>query len=169
MPSTINASTSAGIVSTADTSGILQLQSNGTTKATVDSTGLTAPTVVATTLSDGTNSTSSTNCIQGSAKAWVYFNGVSSVTVGSSYNVSSVVRNSAGYYTVNFTNNMANNTYSVLGSSTRNTNNTAASTDMNCVNVIVDQAVGSFIIKTGYPAGVNTTEDSPNVRCAVFA
>jgi hypothetical protein len=39
MPSTINASTSSGIVSTADTSGVLELQSNGTTKLTVASTG----------------------------------------------------------------------------------------------------------------------------------
>ena len=40
MASIINASTSSGIVQTADTSGILQLQSNGTTIATISSTGL---------------------------------------------------------------------------------------------------------------------------------
>jgi hypothetical protein len=128
-----------------------------------------AGTVVISTLSDGTNSTSATNPIMGSAKSWVYFNGVSSVTIGSSYNVSSVTRNGTGYYTVNFTNNMPNNTYSVLGASTRNNNNTAASTDMFCVNVIVDQTTSSFVIKTGYSGGINTTEDSPNVRCAVFS
>ena len=42
MASTINASTSSGIVSTADTSGILQLQSNGTTVATFNSSGVNA-------------------------------------------------------------------------------------------------------------------------------
>jgi hypothetical protein len=36
MASTINASTSAGLVSTADTSGVLQLQTAGTTAVTVD-------------------------------------------------------------------------------------------------------------------------------------
>lgn len=41
MASIINASTSSGLVTTADTSGILQLQSNGTTIATISSTGLT--------------------------------------------------------------------------------------------------------------------------------
>jgi hypothetical protein len=41
MSSTINASTSAGIVQTADTSGTLALQANGTTIATISSTGLT--------------------------------------------------------------------------------------------------------------------------------
>lgn len=40
MASIINASTSSGIVQTADTSGVLQLQSNGTTIATISSTGL---------------------------------------------------------------------------------------------------------------------------------
>jgi hypothetical protein len=39
MPVTINASTSSGLVQTADTSGTLELQSNGTTQFTVDSTG----------------------------------------------------------------------------------------------------------------------------------
>jgi uncharacterized protein YhjY with autotransporter beta-barrel domain len=40
MASSINASTSSGIVQTADTSGILNLQSNGTTVASVSSTGV---------------------------------------------------------------------------------------------------------------------------------
>jgi hypothetical protein len=39
MAVTLNASTSAGLVQSADTSGILQLQSNGTTIQTIDSTG----------------------------------------------------------------------------------------------------------------------------------
>lgn len=40
MATTINASTSSGAVITPDTSGVLQLQSNGTTIATISSTGL---------------------------------------------------------------------------------------------------------------------------------
>jgi hypothetical protein len=40
MTATINASTSAGVVVTSDTSGSLALQSNGTTIATISSTGL---------------------------------------------------------------------------------------------------------------------------------
>jgi hypothetical protein len=42
MASIINASTSAGLVNTADTSGILQLQAAGTTVATISSTGVNA-------------------------------------------------------------------------------------------------------------------------------
>ena len=40
MATTINASTSGGLVQSADTSGVLQLQSAGTTQFTVDSTGV---------------------------------------------------------------------------------------------------------------------------------
>ena len=40
MASTINASLTSGLVTSADTSGIIQLQSNGTTIATISSTGL---------------------------------------------------------------------------------------------------------------------------------
>jgi hypothetical protein len=69
-----------------------------------------AGTVVMSTLSDGTNSTSSTNCIKGAPKAWANFNGTNG-TVNDSYNVSSVTRNATGQYTVNMTNAMANVNY----------------------------------------------------------
>jgi hypothetical protein len=69
-----------------------------------------AGTLTISTLSDGTNSTSSTNCIQGSAKAWVNFNG-SSGSINASYNTSSVTRNSTGDYTVNFTNAFSDANY----------------------------------------------------------
>jgi hypothetical protein len=39
----INASTSTGLVQSADTSGIIQFQSNGTTKATLNSSGFSYP------------------------------------------------------------------------------------------------------------------------------
>jgi hypothetical protein len=74
-----------------------------------------AGTLTISTLSDGTNSTSSTNCIQGSAKAWVRFNGTAS-TITNSYNVSSLTKNTTGDYTITFTNALANANYNtVLG------------------------------------------------------
>jgi hypothetical protein len=69
-----------------------------------------AGTLITSTLSDGTNSTSSTNCILGSAKAWVNFAG-STGTIAGSFNVSSITRNATGDYTVNFTTSMPNTTY----------------------------------------------------------
>jgi len=72
-------------------------------------------TLVITTLSDGTNSTSATNCIQGSAKAWVNFNGTGTVAIRASYNVSSITDNGTGDYTVNFTNALADINFDVNG------------------------------------------------------
>jgi hypothetical protein len=102
-----------------------------------------AGTIVASTLSDGTNSTSTTNCIQGSAKAWVTFNGNGSITSLASFNVSSVTRASAGNYTVNFTNAFANANYAVgacqsgTGDAYRNTSfNGPSSTTTTSCNII---------------------------------
>jgi hypothetical protein len=52
----------------------------------------------------------SQNGMTGICKAWVMFTG-STAVVNSSFNVSSVTRNSAGNYTVNFTTAMANANY----------------------------------------------------------
>jgi hypothetical protein len=73
-----------------------------------------AGTLVITTLSDGTNSTSSTNCIQGSAKAWACWNGASPASIRGSYNVSSITYSSAGTYVVNFTTAFADTNYSFV-------------------------------------------------------
>lgn len=71
-----------------------------------------AGTLTISTLSDGTNSTSATNCISGSAKAWVCFNGTNG-SIKASYNVSSITRNGTGDYTVNFTNAMTDANYAL--------------------------------------------------------
>jgi hypothetical protein len=71
-------------------------------------------TIVAATLSNGTVSTSTANCIQGSAKAWVNFNGTGTVAIRASYNVSSITDNGTGDYTVNFTNAFADANYSMV-------------------------------------------------------
>ena len=142
MPSIINATTTAGVAVTGDNSGALALQTNnGTTAVTIDTSqnvgiGTTSPTakldvngtakattVQATTLSDGTNSTSSTNVIRGSAKAWVNFGGGILFTAGAingSYNVSSITVNATGDYTVNYTSALPNANYcALLGASTQ--------------------------------------------------
>lgn len=76
-----------------------------------------AGTLTISTLSDGTNSTSSTNCIQGSAKAWVNFNGSTTTpTIRASYNVGSVTKTAADNYTVNFSAAMTDANYCVSGS-----------------------------------------------------
>lgn len=71
-----------------------------------------AGTLTISTLSDGTNSTSSTNCIQGSAKAWVNFNGSGTPAIRASYNVASITKIGTGQYTVNLSNAMVDANYS---------------------------------------------------------
>lgn len=57
------------------------------------------------------------------AKAWVNFNGTTSPgTIRSSYNVSSVTKNSTGAYTINFSNAMPDSNYTVTASSDGPTN-----------------------------------------------
>ena len=60
----------------------------------------------------GTQSTAIENAINGSAKAWVNFNGTGTVAIRASYNVSSITDNGTGNYTVNFTNAMPDANYS---------------------------------------------------------
>jgi hypothetical protein len=50
MAVTLNASTSSGLVQTADTSGEIELQNNGTTKLTVNASGVNIPTLTTTTV-----------------------------------------------------------------------------------------------------------------------
>jgi len=79
-----------------------------------------AGTLTLSTLSDGTNSTSATNAIQGSAKVWVNFNGTGTVAIRASYNVSSITDNGTGNYTVNFTNALTDANYAVHVTGTEN-------------------------------------------------
>jgi len=63
---------------------------------------------------DGTESTDVTNVINGSAKAWVNFDGIGTVAINASFNVSSITDNATGKYTVNFTNAMTDANYAVV-------------------------------------------------------
>jgi len=72
-----------------------------------------------TTISNQTGSASvpSDTVINGSAKAWVNFNGTGTVAIRASFNVSSITDNGTGLYTVNFSTAFAdaNYAYSVSG------------------------------------------------------
>jgi hypothetical protein len=74
-----------------------------------------AGTLTISTLSDGVNSTSATNPIRGSAKAWVNFNGVTGA-IRSSFNVSSITQIGGATYQVNYTTAMSDENYSIVTS-----------------------------------------------------
>jgi hypothetical protein len=109
MPTIINGSSPSITFSDSTTQVTAGLVAGGTI-ATGTVTALTT-----TTLSDGTNSTSATNPIRGSAKAWCLYNG-STQTVLGSFNISSVTYVTTGTYQYNFTTVMATANYAtVLG------------------------------------------------------
>jgi hypothetical protein len=74
-------------------------------------------TIKATTLSTQSNATVSIDTVvNGTAKAWVNFNGTGTVAIRASFNVSSITDNGTGNYTVNFTTAMPDANYSAIGS-----------------------------------------------------
>lgn len=61
----------------------------------------------------GSASVPSDTVINGSAKAWVNFNGTGTVAIRASFNVSSITDNGVGQYTINLTNAMPNANFAV--------------------------------------------------------
>ena len=60
--------------------------------------------------------------VNGSAKAWVNFNGTGTIAARDSANVGSLTDNGTGDYTVNFSNSMGNVNYCLSLHATANTN-----------------------------------------------
>jgi hypothetical protein len=80
----------------------------GSSALTFNGTTLATTTLQSTNISDGTNTTSTTNCVRGSAKAFVNFAGTATPPIiRNAYNVSSVTKNATGDFTVAFTNTFA--------------------------------------------------------------
>jgi uncharacterized protein (AIM24 family) len=96
----LNASTSSGFVQSADTSGVITLQNNGTSALSVDSGNLQ--------FNSGYGSVATAY----GCRAWVNFNGTGTVAIRASGNVSSITDNGTGDYTVNFTTAMPDVNYS---------------------------------------------------------
>ena len=70
------------------------------------------------TLSTPSNSTVPVDTVvNGTAKAWVNFNGSGTVAISRAFNVSSITDIGTGYYTVNFTTAMPDANYALLGTS----------------------------------------------------
>ena len=135
MAVTLNASTSSGLVQTADTSGEIQLQSNGTTELTVTSTGVT--------VADNLlfNSGYGSSAVAYGCRAWVNFNGTGTPAIRASGNVSSITDNGTGDYTINFTTAMPDANYSA---------NLSFSRDPDCPsgNIATNNATGGNVAPT---------------------
>lgn len=68
----------------------------------------------------GTKSVPVSTVVDGSAKAWVNFNGTGTVAIRGSFNVSSITDNGTGDYTINLTTALADTNGTVAGSSVEN-------------------------------------------------
>lgn len=73
-------------------------------------------TIEAADFSDGTLTVGTEYVTNGSAKAWVNFNGTGTVAIREGFNVASITDNGTGDYTANFTAALADANYCALGS-----------------------------------------------------
>ena len=131
MASTIAALTAGGggVVTTADSSGNLNLLSGTTTVLALTATGVavtgtltssgvlsaTSPTFITPVIDSATVATVSGTAPLYMCRAWVNFNGTGTVAIRASGNVSSITDNGTGDYTVNFTTAMSDANYSTVG------------------------------------------------------
>jgi hypothetical protein len=132
----------AGLKSSSDGTGILALQTNGTTAMSVDASQVVTLTNALPVASGGTGVTSSTGSgsvvlgtsptlttptinsaqvatVSGTAplylcRAWINFNGTGTVAIRASGNVTSITDNGVGNYTINFTTAMPDANYSAV-------------------------------------------------------
>jgi hypothetical protein len=116
-----------------------------------------------TTISNQTGSASvpSDTVINGSAKAWVNFNGTGTVAIRASFNVSSITDNGTGDYTLNFATAMPDANYSSVVSGGNKSNGYTVGTSEASA-----PTSSSFRVLNSY-AGVGV-QDANYVFAAVF-
>ena len=105
-------------------------------------------------ITNGTDSITVEGAVKGSAKAWVNFNGTSTVAIRASYNVSSITDNGTGDYTVNFTTAMADRNYSIAQCAGN------VSTNACYLTIFFTPAAGSFrfLCRSDAPATIDASE-----------
>ena len=155
MAVTLNASTTTGLVQSADTSGSLNIQSNGTTILGLTSTGTSVTGTQSVSGNLSFNSGYGSSAVAYGCRAWVNFNGTGTVAIRGSGNVSSITDNGVGDYTVNFTTAMPDTNYSAVG-------NVTAGKFLGMDTLLV----GSIQIASRDVA--NAPSDQSNVLVAVF-
>lgn len=127
-------------------------------------------TIKATTLSNlaGSKTVPTDTVVDGSAKAWVNFNGTGTVSIRRAFNVSSITDNGVGDYTVNFTNAMTDANYCVTLAKQN-----PAGTNVSDIGVFnfVSGSVNTQAPNTGgFRIMLNQSNvDSAYVMCAIFS
>ena len=131
MAVTLNASTSAGLVQSADLSGSLNIQSNGTTVLGVTSTGIAVTGTQSVSGDLSFNSGYGSSAVAYGCRAWVNFDGTTNTggfcTIRGSGNVTTVADNGTGDYTINFTTALVDTNYAPIISSNNIASNASVS------------------------------------------
>ena len=102
----------------------------------------------------------------GVAKAWIQFNGESTVAINNSYNIASLTDNGTGDYTVAITTDMSGADFCLIGMSKNN--NTAAQRGNTHTNTV---AAASFSVLTSVEdgtTGVSAVVDNRHIGVAYF-
>ena len=102
--------------------------------------------------------------VNGTAKAWVNFNGSGTVAIRRAFNVSSITDNGTGNYTVNFTTAMPDANYAVTGTGSGST-----TTLISIVSVTaIPRTTSSYTFVTTYQNGVAAV-DIQEANVAIFS
>ena len=167
MASIISAGTTSGtsLNLSGDTSGVLELASNGSTTAvTIDTSqkATFAGVVQTATLNTPTGVLATQNGMTGIAKAWVNFNGTGTVAIRNSFNVSSITDDGTGLYTINFTTAMPNANYSP-------TINGGSGTGASAIGLLFTSAPSTTAFSVGMLNAAGSFVDREYVCVAVFS
>ena len=174
MSSTINASTASGggVVTTADASGILQLQTADVTALSIDASqkvtfanSLTSPTLVTPTIDSASVPTVSGTAPLYMCRAWIYFDGsIATPSIKGSGNISSITDNGTGDYTLNFTTAMSDVNYAY-----NITNDSGGSNSVRYSGTTTISA-GSLRFTTRFLSSIGSglVEDQNYVRVSIF-
>jgi len=184
---------SAGLKSSADSTGVLSLQTNGTTAVSISTGQVVTLTNALAVTSGGTGVTTSTGSganvlgtsptlttptidsaqiptVSGTAplymcRAWVNFNGTGTPAIRASGNVTSITDNGVGNYTVIFTTAMPDANYSSSGNiGSANATNT---TNRVCQFADTGRLAGSVLVLTGVPT-TNAFADLNDVYVSII-
>ena len=121
------------------------------------------------TLSTPSNATVPVNTVvNGTAKAWVNFNGTGAVAIRRAFNVASITDNGTGNYTLNFTTAMTDANYAWSGSyGADNSSTLGFIAGVASVALATSKTASSLRINSAY--GTGTANDIASVSVTIFS
>ena len=129
---------------------------------------LTSPTLTTPNINSAQFATVSGTAPLYAARAWVNFDGTSTVTIRESGNVSSITDNGTGDYTVNFTNAMPDANYSVNGLGQFDQSNTTTSAATFLMIARFASALSSSSVRVSFGNAGGLSFDASTVAVSIF-